>query len=137
MKNIILSVLFICLYSSNALGQNGLAKMSDADIQRIAEPILADIVNGSNTMDWALFSKHMTKQNATEEARANVEKQWKENKYLTSLSESPVFLGVIRKRDNVLVVWKQKSTAVEDEFLEKLYLQNINGEIKQVGIWLE
>ena len=111
--------------------------MSDAEVQKIAEPILADIIKGSNEMNWALFSKHMPKENATEEARVNVEQQWKENEYLISLSEKPVFMGVIRKLDSVLVVWKQKSMKVEEEFLAKLYLQSINGEIKTSGIWLE
>ena len=59
------------------------------------------------------------------------------NEYLTSLTETSEFLGVIRKTDCVLVIWKQKSTKTDDEYLEKLYLQEIGGEIKQVGTWIE
>jgi hypothetical protein len=103
-----------------------LQEMSDSQILKIAAPILSDIVRGSNEKTWDLFSRHMPKENANDEARADVEKQWEDNEYLTSLTETSEFLGVIRKTDYVLVLWKQKSTKVEGEFLEKLYLQEID-----------
>lgn len=114
-----------------------LVAMSDSEIQKIAEPILKDIIRGSNQMDWDLFSKHMPKKDATAEARADVEKQWKETPFLTALSEDCEFLGVIRKSDSVLVVWKQTSTIDSEEYLEQLYLQEIDGEVKAIGTWIE
>lgn len=80
-----------------------LAAMSDSEIQKIAEPILKDIIRGSNQMNWDLFSRHMPKEDATADARADVEEQWKEYAFLTSLSEDSEFLGVIRKPDSVSV----------------------------------
>lgn len=44
---------------------------------------------------------------------------------------------MIRKEDNVVVLWKQRSTKTTEEFLEKLTLVEIDREIKQDGIWLE
>jgi len=69
-----------------------LLEMSDSQILEIAEPILKDIVTGSNNKDWEQFS---------------------------------------------MVLWKQTSSASKDEYLEKLYLQEIDGEIKQAGTWIE
>lgn len=114
-----------------------LTAMSDFEIKEMAEPILKDIIRGSNQRDWELFSRHMPKANATDEARADVEKQWKENPVLTSLSEDCEFLGVIRKTDTVLVLWKQTSATDSEEYLEQLYLQEIDGEVKAIGTWVE
>lgn len=115
-----------------------LLEMSDSQILEVAEPILNDIVTGSNNKDWEQFSRHMSKKHINNpEVRASVEKQWQENEHLTSLSDSSSFLGVIRKQNNVLVLWKQTSSATEDEYLEKLYLQEIDGDIKQAGTWIE
>jgi len=115
-----------------------LLKMSDSQILEVAEPILKDIVTGSNNKDWEQFSRHMPAEDSgNPKIKASVEKQWQENEILTSLSDISEFLGVIRKQDCVLVLWKQTSSRSEDEYLEKLYLQEIDGDIRQKGTWIE
>lgn len=111
---------------------------TDSEILSIAEPILQDIISGTNAKDWKLFSKHMlTEQALDPKIRESVEKQWEESEWLTSLTTSPEFLGVIRKSDSIIVLWKQNSTKSQEEYLEKLTLVEIDGIVKEAGIWLE
>jgi len=112
-------------------------KMSESEIQKIAELILTDIVKGSNEQDWDLFSKYMLNKDADGETREAVELKWKESQYTMSTSVGLNYLGIIRKSDHVLVLWKYKRFKHSDEFLKKLYLQEINGEIKQIGTWAD
>jgi len=115
-----------------------LVDKTDEEILDIAKPILSDIIEGSNNKDWSLFSKHMPIEHSSNpDIKADVLGQWQKNVYMTSLSETPEFLGVIRRPENVLVVWKQKSSVSEGEFLQKLYLKELYGAVKQIGVLIE
>jgi len=115
-----------------------LLEMSDSQINTAVAPILKDVIVGSRNKDWALFSKYMASEDASSaEAKADVEAQWEENEYLTSFADEFEFLGVIRKTDIVLVICKLTCTNSEDEYLEKLYLEEQDGEIVTLGIFTE
>ncbi|WP_281561360.1 hypothetical protein [Thalassomonas sp. RHCl1] len=107
---------------------------SDSEILQIAESMWDDIVKGANEKNWALFSKYMPAEGATDEARKDVEKQWQQVPVLTSLTTKREFVGILRRRDSVLVLWKQWSTKEEGEFLAMLNLQTINSEVKSIGM---
>lgn len=111
-------------------------EQSDVEIRAIAEGIWSDMVEGSNNRDWELFSKHMTPESATEEARGIVEHQWQYSKMFSSLTEQREFLGVLRQVDHVLVLWKQWSSKVEGEFLAMLYLKTVDNDVKVIGSWI-
>ena len=51
--------------------------------------------------------------------------------------DNPEFLGVIRKRDCVTVLWKLTTSLSDDEYLERLILEEKNEKIYQVGIWTD
>ena len=115
-----------------------LMKMTDAEILRLSKPIILDTIYGANNKDWQQFSKHMQANVSSDiEKKKDVERQWDEDEYLTTFTDEPEFLGVIRKSDVVLVLWKMKCTINDEEYLEKLYLEEIQGKIYQVGIWTE
>lgn len=115
-----------------------LLKMPDEEIVKLAKPILLDTIVGANNSDWALFSKHMPFEDSSNaEIQADVERQWQEDPYLTAFRETPEFLGVIRKSEGVAVLWKLTCTVNDDEYLEKLYLEERDGVILQTGIWTE
>lgn len=115
-----------------------LLSKSDEEIRSVAEPILMDIIKGTNSKDWALFSKHMPDKYATDpELKINVQEQWEESEWLTSLEETAEYLGVIRKAESVVVVFKQRSTKSTEDYLEKLSLIEVDGEVKQDAIWLD
>ena len=115
-----------------------LLDMSDSQITEIAAPILKDVIVGSRNKDWALFAKHMVAEDASNaEAKASVETQWEEQTYLTTFSDKSEFLGVIRKPDIVIVLWKLTSTEFDEQYMEKLYLEEQDGKIVTLGIFTE
>jgi len=115
-----------------------LQALSDEEIVEIAKPILMDTIIGGNNKDWVQFSKNTPPEViADPEEKADMEKQWAEDAYLSAFSENPEFLAVIRKTDCVLVLWRLTSAVTDEEYLEKLYLEEIDGKVYQAGIWTE
>ena len=112
--------------------------MTDSQIRELAAPILNDTIIGANNKDWIQFSKNMHKEQSSNlEIKEDVERQWEEDEYLTKFSDKAEFLGVIRKSDEVVVLWKLTSSVTKDEYLERLYLEEKDGVIFQVGIWTD
>lgn len=69
-----------------------LLALSDNEILAVAGPILADIVNGTNSLDWDLFSRHMPESERLDpKVRADVERQWQETDWLRSLHNTAGF----------------------------------------------
>ena len=113
-----------------------LMEMSDREICEIAKPILLDTIYGANNKDWIQFSKHMPENHSSDlESRKDVERQWDEDEYLTMYTDKPEFLGVIRKKDSVVVLWKLRTSSDDEEYLEQLELEEKNNKIYQMGIW--
>jgi len=115
-----------------------LLEMSDSQIRDLAAPILRDTIIGANNKDWIQFSKNMPEDDSSNsEIKEDVERQWEEDEYLTTFSDQAEFLAIIRKLDVVIVLWKLTSTATDDEYLERLYLEEKDGVVFQVGIWTD
>jgi len=115
-----------------------LLEKSDSQIRELAEPILLDTIIGANNKDWQQFSKHMPPEHASDiESKEDVERQWEEDDYLTKFSEEFEFLAVIRKPDVVVVLWRLTTTLSDEQYLERLYLEERDGVIYQVGIWTD
>ena len=113
-----------------------LMEMSDQEIFELAKPILLDTIYGANNKDWAQFSRHMPETDALDiESRKDVERQWDEDEYLTKFTDKPEFLGLIRKKEYLVVLWKLRTTINDEEYLERLTLQEKDGALYQIGIW--
>ena len=110
---------------------------SEDGIMRIAKPMIDDVIKGSNTKDWALFSKYQTDEELQDpNNRKNVEAQWRDNEFLTSLNPKWQLLTMIRRGDVAMLVWKQTSTQVEGEALACYSIKQIGEEVKEVGFRL-
>ena len=115
-----------------------LLEMTDTEILEAAEPILKAVVKGCNTKDWSLYSENMPEDDKTDRKhREHVENEWKRTPYLTALSNSPEFLGVIRKASSVIVTWKQSSEISSEQYLQKIHLEEDNGRLYQTAVWFE
>ncbi len=116
----------------------GLKDMSDQEIYEVAKPILLDTIYGANNKDWIQFSKHMPERHSSNlESKKDVERQWDEDESLTKYTDKPEFLGVIRKSDYVVVLWKLRTTINDEEYLERLILEEKKGKLYQIGIWTD
>lgn len=111
-------------------------EQSDAEIREVAEAIWSEMIDGANSRNWELFSKHMAPESVDDQARGMVEHQWQYNKLFTSLVKEPEFMGILRQTDHVLVLWKQLSSKVDGEFLAMLYLKTMDDEVKVIGSWI-
>ena len=69
--------------------------------------------------------------------RAHLESEWKRTPFLTELSNTPEFLGVIRKTSSVIVAWKQSSKNSSEDYLQKIHLEEENGIVYQTAVWFE
>jgi len=119
-----------------------LLDMSDAEIKDFADPIRQDVIDGSNNKDWELHSRNLPLRIIKDEdIQRDVEKQWRDDESAssprTSLARESEYLGVVRKNDIVAVLWKQTSTLSNDEYLLKILLKELDGEIKQAGALLD
>lgn len=115
-----------------------LLEKSDQEIGELAKPILLDTIYGANNKDWVQFSRHMPERHSSDlENRNNVERQWDENEYLTKYTDKPEFLGVIRKNGYVVVLWKLRTTTNDEEYLERLILEEMDSKLYQIGIWTD
>jgi hypothetical protein len=109
---------------------------SDSEILKVAEPIWNDIVKGANDKNWDLFSKYMPESDKTDEAKQDVEKQWEQVPLLTSLTAKKELVGILRRKDSILVLWRQWSTKEDGEFLGMLSLQSEGTEVKSIGMFV-
>jgi hypothetical protein len=109
---------------------------SDAEILQIAEPIWDDIVKGANDKNWHLFSKHMPEDEINTQNKKDIDQQWQQQPVLSSLSTSKEFVGILKRKNAVTVLWKHLSTADKGEYLGMLNLQTINSEVKSVGMFV-
>jgi hypothetical protein len=123
------------LFYKKECSMNLLTK-SDFDILKIAEPIWEVIVKGANEKSWDLFSKYMPESDKTDDVKKEIEKQWEQDSLLTSLTDKKEFVGVLRRKDSVLVLWKQWSSKEEGEFLGMLNLQSMGSEVKSIGMFV-
>ena len=119
-----------------------LVELSDLEIKEIAEPIRRDVIDGSNSQNWALHSRNMPSNIIeNEHIQRDVEKQWREDESAasprTSLARESLYMGIIRKKKTVSIIWKQTSTKSDEEYLLSIVLKEIDGEIKQVGATLD
>ena len=115
-----------------------LKDMLDQEICEVAMPILLDTIYGANNKDWGQFSKHMPKRHSSDlESKKDVERQWDEDEYLTKYTDKPEFLGVIRKSDCIVVLWRLRTTINDEEYLERLILKEKSGKLYQIGIWTD
>ena len=105
----------------------------EEDIVNIANPILDNLVEGSNEMDYEKISKHFSKEMLEEVNESNLKKQWKTNQILTSLSTRREYLGCLYRGRFVTVLWKQLSFKVQGDHLAVLVLGTENDEVKVFG----
>lgn len=80
-----------------------------------------------------MFYKRAVPSLKTDELKSNIEHQWKTNKVLTTLTQEFQEIAILRREDEALVLYKQRSTEVKGELLGVLKLILEAGEISVAG----
>jgi len=106
---------------------------SDEEIISLANPLWDNLINSSNKKDYSGFTKDFSAQMLYGANEVELGKQWSNNELLINLSNDKICLGCLRRNDFVTVLYKQKSTKIEGEFLGRLVLGMQGNEIKIFG----
>ena len=107
-----------------------LARQSDEEILKIANPIMDDLMNASTRID---HQRHVA--NFTDRLKAIVTKEYLETVCRQYQSEKGYFAGrevvaVFRRPQSIAIVWKQRFTKLPGEFVAEMVL------IEQEGRYL-
>ena len=110
-----------------------LLKKSDEEILEIATPLWDNLSICSNSQDYFGFTKNFSARMLFGANEIELAKQWANNEVITNLKQGNDFLGCIRRDDHVTVLFRQKSTVSNGDYLGRLVLGVEDGEIKIFG----
>lgn len=109
-------------------------KMSEEEIVKIANPIWDNLVEGSNSINYSVFSKDFSKKMLDAVPKEELERQRRDD--LDVISKERTFLGTLRKNSSVTILWKLTSATDKNEHLAKLTLGEEEGKIKIFDAWI-
>lgn len=110
---------------------------SDSDILKIANPMWDEITDACKARDWNRYAQFFTDNDRENPAhKKDIVSQWENNPVLTSITKEKHFLCIIRRENEVVVVWKISSTVVKGEFLGLLQLTTLDAKTKVTGVGL-
>ena len=110
-----------------------LLSKTDQEIFEIGKPFWENLVKSSNLKDYGSFTRDFSTQMLFGANEVELGKQWANNDVITNLKQENEFLGCIRRDDHVTVLFKQKSTISDGDYLGRLVLGVEDGEIKIFG----
>ena len=107
---------------------------SDDEILEMAEPLWRDLIKSSNDGNYGEFVKNFSPELLSGLNEVEVGNQFVNSSLTRSLSDEIDYLGIIRRGEHVTVLYRQKSTKRDGEWLGRLVLgYNENDEVKIFG----
>jgi hypothetical protein len=107
--------------------------LTDKEIMAIADPMWDDLVKYSNKGQYGKFVRNFSYNLLQGLNEVEVGKQFSRSELARNLSHDRDFLGIIRRGEHVTVLYRQRSTKKEGEWLGRLVLGYENGEVKIFG----
>jgi hypothetical protein len=106
---------------------------TDAEIRVIADPLWRDLIRNSNEGKYGEFAKNFSSSLALAMNQVVAGHQFANSELARNLSEDADYLGVIRRGEHVTVLYRQRSTRKEGEWLGRLVLGYENGKVRIFG----
>ena len=106
---------------------------SDDEILAMADPLWLDLVKYSNEGKYGEFVKKFSTDFALAMNQVVVGNQFAKSELARNLSEEIDSIGIIRRGEHVTVLYRQRSTKKEGEWLGRLVLGYENGEVRIFG----
>ena len=103
---------------------------TDDEIWAAADPLWRDLLKHSNEGEYAEFVRSFAKSLALAMNQVVVNHQFANSELARSLSDDFDRLGIIRRGEHVTVLYRQRSTRKQGEWLGRLVLGYENGEIR-------
>jgi len=110
-----------------------IVEKTDEDIKAIADPLWRDLVNNSNEGKYGDFVKNFCTSLARAMNQVAVGHQFANSELARNLSEDVDYLGIIRRGEHVTVLYRQRSTQKEGEWIGRLVLGYENEEVRIFG----
>ena len=106
---------------------------TDEEIRAIAEPLWRDLVRNSNEGKYGEFVKNFAGSMALAMNQVTAGHQFANSELARNLSEDVDYLGIIRRGEHVTVLYRQRSTKKDGEWLGRLVLGYEDGKIRIFG----
>jgi len=106
---------------------------TDEEILAIADPLWRDLVKHSNEGKYGEFVKNFSNSMALAMNQVVAGHQFAQSELARNLSEEVDSLGVIRRGEYVTVLYRQRSTKKQGEWLGRLVLGYEDGQVRIFG----
>jgi len=106
---------------------------TDEEILAIADPLWRDLVKNSNEGKYGEFAKNFSSALALAINQVVAGHQFANSELARNLSEDFDALGIIRRGEHVTVLYRQRSTKKEGEWLGRLVLGYEEGKVRIFG----
>lgn len=113
--------------------QMNIIEKSDEEILAIADPLWRDLVKHSNEGQYGQFVEKFSNSLALAMNQVEAGHQFANSELARNLSENVDYLGMIRRGEHVTVLYRQRSTKKEGEWLGRLVLGYEDGEVRIFG----
>ena len=120
---------------SSARGESGvnIIEKTDEEILAIANPLWRDLLKYSNEGKYGEFVRNFSNSLALAMNQIVAGHQFANSELARSLSENVDTLGIIRRGEHVTVLYRQRSTKRQGEWLGRLVLGYENGQVRVFG----
>ena len=105
----------------------------DEEILALAEPLWRSLVKHSNEGAYGEFAKNFSRSFALAMNQVVAGHQFANSELARSLSEEVDPLGIIRRGEHVTVLYRQRSTRKQGEWLGRLVLGYEDGKVRIFG----
>jgi hypothetical protein len=106
---------------------------TDAEIRAIADPLWRELVRNSNEGKYGEFAKNFSSALALAMNQVVAGHQFANSELARNLSEDADCLGIIRRGEHVTVLYRQRSTKKQGEWLGRLVLGYEHGKVRIFG----
>ena len=106
---------------------------TDEEILAMADLLWRDLVKYSNEGKYGEFAKNFSSSLALAMDQVVAGHQFANSELARNLSEDADSLGIIRRGEHVTVLYRQRSTKKQGEWLGRLVLGYENGEVRIFG----
>jgi len=113
-----------------------ITEQTDEEILALANPMWADLVKYSNEQNYGAFTRNFAAAMLMGANEIEMGKQFARSELTKNLSENYDYLGIIRRGEHVTVLYKQRHTRKEGEWLGRLVLGYENDKVKIFGATL-
>jgi hypothetical protein len=110
-----------------------IVEKTDEEIRAVADPLWRDLLKCSNEGAYGEFVKNFSRSLALAMNQVVVNHQFANSELARNLSENFDHLGIIRRGEHVTVLYRQRSTKKEGEWLGRLVLGYENGQVRIFG----